>query len=129
MRLHWEVQKHRTALLEHWAEIRELYVIQVCNSYKNNTRDCNLGFTDLENRMFPSPILIKRINSTCGVCGHYTALMGDPISIVDAGARIIKNRQVKDLANLNPSSYEAIVEWVPHAGMDRVNSLYKKSIK
>lgn len=36
-------------------------------------------------RINPAPVLIKRYNDTCGECGHYTSIIGDPETILRWG--------------------------------------------
>lgn len=45
-------------------------------------------YEGLETQIFPAPILIR---PTCGICGRYTAISGDPVAVVNFGAETIKH--------------------------------------
>jgi len=81
--------------------------------------------------LFPMPLIVKRVNETCGSCGHHTAIMGDIRSIIHLGGRVIKKKQINSnfptgarTLESHSETYHAAVEFVVSNGQEQVDSTF-----
>ena len=88
-------------------------------------------YTGKEPSIFPSPILIKRVNSTCGVCGPRSVVMGEPKMMYHTAHQIMNRKKLTQVsADLQPAyfnptgSYLAMAQWIPENFVDEVESAY-----